>query len=155
MVTGGRWTPSTSSRMSAVPRESSVLEARRRLRGPRAPRPLRELAPPPLRVADVALFYGERSGGIRTYLDAKAAWARQTGLIDHHTIVPGRALRHEGGRHELPSLRLAATNGYRLPLGARVLKATLRSLRPDVVMLHDPFWQPLGVTQTAHDSAPW
>jgi alpha-1,6-mannosyltransferase len=143
--------PSTSSRVRAVPREASVLEARRRLRGTRARRPLRELARPPLRVADVALFYGERSGGIRTYLDAKAAWALQTGLIDHHTIVPGRALRRDGARHELPSLRLAATNGYRLPLGAGALKATLRSLRPDVVMLHDPFWQPLGVTQTAHD----
>jgi alpha-1,6-mannosyltransferase len=135
-----------------VPREAAVLQARRRLLDKRAPRRLRKVAPPPpLRVADVALFYGERSGGIRTYLDAKAAWALRTGLIDHHTIVPGRGLRHDGGRHELPSLRLAACNGYRLPLGAGALKATLRSLRPDVVMLHDPFWQPLGVTQTAHD----
>ncbi len=28
-----------------------------------------------LRIADVTLFYGERSGGIRTYLEAKAAYA--------------------------------------------------------------------------------
>jgi alpha-1,6-mannosyltransferase len=105
----------------------------------------------PLRVVDVALFYGERSGGIRTYIDAKAAWAKSSGLIEHHVIVPGRAERHEGGRHELPSLRLAATNGYRLPLGARALRTTLRELRPDVVALHDPFWGPLRVTQTAHE----
>lgn len=65
-------------------------------------------------------------------------------------IVPGRAERHEDGRHELPSLRLAATNGYRLPVGARALRATLRDIEPDVVALHDPFWRPLGVTQTAH-----
>jgi alpha-1,6-mannosyltransferase len=128
-----------------------VLDARRRLRpghpARSAPRAAREA---PLRVADVALFYGERSGGIRTYLDAKAAWAQAGGLIEHHVVVPGRVERHDGGRHELPSLRLAATNGYRLPLGAGALKDTLRELRPDVVALHDPFWRPLGVTQAAH-----
>ena len=128
-----------------------MLGASRRLRAGdgarRSPRPPRKA---PLRVADVALFYGERSGGIRTYLDAKAAWAQAGGLIEHHVVVPGRVERHEGGRHELPSLRLAATNGYRLPLGAGALKDTLRELRPDIVVLHDPFWRPLGVTQTAH-----
>ncbi len=134
-----------------MPRESAVLEARRRLRrsrlARRATQPVRE---PPLRVVDVALFYGERSGGIRTYIDAKAAWAQATGLIEHHVVVPGNHERHAAGRHELPSLRLAATNGYRMPLGARALRATLRELRPDVVALHDPFWRPLRVTETAH-----
>ena len=132
-----------------MPRESSVVEAGRRLRGVR--RSLQAVPCAPLRVVDVALFYGERSGGIRTYIDAKAAWAQATGLIEHHVIVPGPAERHDGGRHELPSLRLAAKNGYRLPIGARALRATLRALRPDVVALHDPFWRPLRVTQTAHD----
>ena len=135
-----------------MPRESSSLEARRRLRGARAlSRTPSASRPDALRVADVALFHGERSGGIRTYLEAKAVWAQRSGLIEHHVIVPGPAERHEGGRHELPSLRLAASNGYRLPLGARALKQTLRELRPDVVALHDPYWRPLGVTQTAHD----
>ncbi|MGH2919975.1 MAG: glycosyltransferase [Solirubrobacteraceae bacterium] len=134
-----------------MPRESAVLEARRRLRTRRGadPRP-RPAGKRPLRVADVALFYGERSGGIRTYLDAKVAWARATGAIDHHVIVPGHSERHADGRHELRSLRVAASNGYRLPLGAGALKTTLRALRPDVVLLHDPFWRPLGVTQAAH-----
>lgn len=128
-----------------MPREAAVREARRRLRG------AGPLCRAPLRVVDVALFHGERSGGIRTYLEAKAAWARHSGLIEHHVVVPGRAERHEGGRHEVLSLRLAATNGYRLPIGAGALKATLRELRPDVVVLHDPFWRPLAVTQTAHE----
>ena len=72
-----------------------------------------------LRIVDVALFYGERSGGIRTYLDAKARHARATGAFEHHVVVPGPRERHRGGRHELPSLRLAAANGYRVPLGER------------------------------------
>jgi alpha-1,6-mannosyltransferase len=105
----------------------------------------------PLRVADVALFYGERSGGIRTYLDAKIAHAADTGEIDHHVLVPGARERHEGGRHELPALRVVAANGYRMPLGAGALKRTLRTLRPDVVLLHDPFWWPLDVAACARE----
>ncbi len=101
-------------------------------------------------VCDVALFYGARSGGIRTYLDEKARFANDSGAFEHHVIVPGVQERHEAGRHELRSLRLVAHNGYRIPLGAGAVKQTLRRLRPDVVVLHDPFWRPLGVTREAH-----
>jgi alpha-1,6-mannosyltransferase len=101
-------------------------------------------------VADVAMFYGERSGGIRTYLNEKARFAAAGAAFDHHVIVPGRREFHENGRHEVRSLRLAASNGYRLPLGVGALNDTLRALRPDFVLLHDPFWRPQGVTQHAH-----
>ena len=114
-------------------------------------RRLRTVSERPLRVADVALFYGERSGGIRTYLDAKAEHAIGTGEIDHHILVPGARERHAAGRHELPSLRVVAANGYRIPLGAGALKETLRALRPDVVMLHDPFWWPVDVMACARE----
>jgi alpha-1,6-mannosyltransferase len=132
------------------PDSAAALEARRRLQHRRPPAALRAVTPPRLRVADVALFYGERSGGIRTYVDAKAAWARETGAVEHHVIVPGTG-GGDGARHELPSLRLAATNGYRVPIGVGALRATLRALRPDVVLLHDPFWGPLKVARTVHD----
>jgi glycosyltransferase involved in cell wall biosynthesis len=102
-------------------------------------------------VADVALFYGERSGGIRTYLHEKAAYAEVNEAFEHHVVVPGRVERHEGGWHELRALRVAASNGYRIPLGVCALKTTLRSIEPDVVLLHDPFWAPLGVAETAHE----
>ena len=101
-------------------------------------------------VCDVALFYAERSGGIRTYLNEKTRFAAQTEALEHHVIVPGKRERHLGGRHELRSLQLAASNGYRLPLGAGPLRETLRAIRPDVVILHDPFWRPLSVTREAH-----
>jgi alpha-1,6-mannosyltransferase len=114
------------------------------------PAPQRGAAARPLRVVDVALWYGERSGGIRTYLDAKVAHARASGAFEHHVVVPGPRERHDEGRHELPSLRLVAANGYRVPLGARALGRTLAQLRPDVVLLHDPFWLPLHVTEKAH-----
>jgi alpha-1,6-mannosyltransferase len=101
-------------------------------------------------VCDVALFYAERSGGIRTYLDEKANFAQHSGAFEHHLVIPGKRERHEGGRHLLRSLQLAASNGYRIPLGARALKETLRAIRPHVVILHDPFWRPLSVTREAH-----
>ena len=104
----------------------------------------------PFVVCDIALFYAKRSGGIRTYLDEKTRFAAATGAFEHHLIVPGSRERHEGSRHELRSLELAASNGYRIPLGTGALKETLRRVRPDVVVLHDPFWRPLSVTRQAH-----
>ena len=105
----------------------------------------------PLRIADVTMFYGERSGGIRTYLEAKAAYAARTGRFEHHLVIPGRTTTGcSGHRHEHRSLRLAASNGYRLPLGSGDLQATLESIDADVVLLHDPFWTPRTATRVAH-----
>jgi len=117
---------------------------------PIRPAPLAAL--PRLRIADVALFYGERSGGIRTYLEAKADYAARTGAFEHHLVVPGRpAGTPDDGRHEQPSLRLAASNGYRIPLGSGGLQATLRALAPDLVLLHDPYWTPRLASRAAHE----
>lgn len=104
----------------------------------------------PFVVCDIAMFYAARSGGIRTYLDEKRRFVAMSGAFEHHLIVPGRRERHEGSCHELRSLQLAASNGYRVALGAGALKETLRRIRPDVVILHDPFWRPLSVTREAH-----
>lgn len=106
----------------------------------------------PLRVADVAIFYGERGGGIHTYLEAKADFAQRTGAFEHHLVVPGRTSSSAGPyRHEHRSLQLAASNGYRVPIGAAGLPSTLRALRPDVVLLHDPYWTPRLASRAAHE----
>jgi glycosyltransferase involved in cell wall biosynthesis len=87
-----------------------------------------------MRVADVALFYGGRSGGIRTYLDEKATYAAGTGAFEHHLIVPGRQRRSEGRRHELPSVSVAGSNhAFPGPTGlyARGLHPAFRP-QPDV-----------------------
>ncbi len=47
-------------------------------------------------------------------------------------------------------MRLAASNGYRIPFGARALRETLRWLCPELVVLHDPFWRPARVAEEAH-----
>jgi alpha-1,6-mannosyltransferase len=105
-----------------------------------ATRRLAEVPSASLRVVDVALFYGERSGGIRTYLDAKSRYAAASGAFEHHVVVPGRRERHDGSRHELRALSVAASNGYRLPLGTGPLEETLREIAPDVILVHDPYW---------------
>jgi alpha-1,6-mannosyltransferase len=101
-------------------------------------------------VCDVALFYAEQGGGIRTYLDEKARYAERTGAFEHHLVFPGRRQRSHAGRHQVRSLRAEPANGYRVPLGAGALKETLRRIAPDFVILHDPFWRPAEVTRTAH-----
>jgi len=115
---------------------------------------LRLVPRPKLRVVDVALFYGERSGGIRTYLDAKLDYAVRSGAFEHHLVIPGvkPALRpHAAGAvHVVPGVRVARSNGYRWPLGTRRLAALLRELEPDVVLQHDPFWAPLAGAAAAH-----
>jgi alpha-1,6-mannosyltransferase len=101
-------------------------------------------------ICDVALFYAEQGGGIRTYLDEKARYAQASGAFEHHLVFPGRRHRSRAGRHELRSLRVEAANGYRVPFGAGALKDTLERVAPDFVILHDPFWRPVEVTRAAH-----
>lgn len=105
--------------------------------------------PRPLRVADVAVWYGTRSGGIRTYLDAKAHVAARTRVFEHHLVVPAARERHRGGRHELRGVMVGPSNGYRLPIDARPLLRTLADIQPDVVLLHDAHWWPTTVVGSA------
>lgn len=99
----------------------------------------------PLRVVDVATFYGEKAGGIRTYLDAKQAWARTEPGIDHTLVIPGLPERSTAERVEVRSVRAVATNGYRVPFGWADLRRVLLERDPDVVIAHDPFWAGRGL----------
>jgi alpha-1,6-mannosyltransferase len=67
-----------------------------------------------LRIADVVLPFGERSGVIRAYLREKAAFAERTGAFQHHVVVAGLA-------------------------EPRALRATLCAIEPDLLLLHDPW----------------
>lgn len=99
----------------------------------------------PLRVVDVTAFYGEKAGGIRTYLDAKQAWAEQEPGIEHTLVIPGLPERSTDGRVEVSSVRAVATNGYRVPLGWGELREVIVDREPDVVIAHEPFWAARGL----------
>lgn len=92
-----------------------------------------------LRVADVAIWYGERGGGITTYLDAKIEYVARTGAFEHHLIVPGDRDARVGNHHRVRA-RMATANGYRIPLRTSSLSQALRTASPDVVLVHDRFW---------------
>jgi alpha-1,6-mannosyltransferase len=91
------------------------------------------------------MFYGEKAGGIRTYLDAKQAWAQHEPGIEHTLVIPGLPERSTDARVEVPSVRAVATNGYRVPLGWGGLRHVLVDRAPDVVIAHDPFWAARGL----------
>jgi alpha-1,6-mannosyltransferase len=107
-------------------------------------------AQPVLRVADVAIWYGQRGGGITTYLDAKVAYASRTGAFEHHLIVPGDRDVRRGNRHEVRA-HMATSNGYRIPLRTSSLSQALRSAEPDVVLVHDRFWSLAAAGPVAAD----
>ncbi len=103
------------------------------------------MSPEPLRVVDLTAFYGEKAGGIRTYLDAKQRWARTEPGIDHTLVIPGVSANSTDERVEVPSINVVATNGYRAPLGWKALREVLVERRPDVVIAHEPFWAARGL----------
>ena len=80
-----------------------------------------------LRVVDVALSRGEHTYGMRAYLEAKRAFARETDRIEHHLLGPEEA--GPRGRDLLPALE---------------------ALAPDLVLLHDPLWRAREVCRLVH-----
>ncbi len=104
-----------------------------------------------LKIADVAIFYGERSGGIHTYFEAKAAFARRTGVVRAPSSGPGPSHRRRG--RTVTSNAPSPRRLERVPPPARQRRAPghPRRAEPHVVMLHDPFWTPRLVSRAAHE----
>lgn len=98
------------------------------------------------RVVDVTDFYSDTvSGGVKTYLHAKAAAMEALG-IEHVIVVPGA----RPGVEWLGATRLVRTRGwvvpvstsYRVMFSARELRGILERERPDVVEVGSPFIVP-------------
>jgi alpha-1,6-mannosyltransferase len=103
-------------------------------------------------VADVTQWYAPASGGIRTYLHAKAAFAERAGL-DHALVVPG-PVPGEERLHASRVVRLRGRTpsgrwGYRLVPRPGPLVDALDRLAPDVVVLHDVLSFPHAVARWA------
>jgi alpha-1,6-mannosyltransferase len=105
-----------------------------------------------VRVVDVTQWYGPRSGGIRTYLHAKARFAAERDL-EHALILPrpGPGTRRiEGSRvRALPSVPTGQAAGYRLIPNARAIVAALSDLDPSVVVVHDATSFPRAICRWA------
>jgi alpha-1,6-mannosyltransferase len=104
-----------------------------------------------MRVLDLAEFYSERGGGVRSYLDKMLAHA---GELGHEVIVVAPGPRDEdtrvseGGR----IVRYAAPPmpydpSYHAPINIDRMRALVTDLKPDVLQVSSPFI-PLWVAAT-------
>lgn len=101
-----------------------------------------------LRVLDITMFYAEASGGVRTYLAAKARALAARG-VSHALVVPDRrdSISMEGASrvYRLRSPRVPTTPGYRLLVSPQAVERIIHEERPDVIELGSPFLVPFLV----------
>lgn len=100
----------------------------------------------PLRLLDITDFYSDTvSGGVKTYLHAKAA-ALAGADVEHVIMVPGDGAREErlGGSRlvRAPGHVVPMSPAYRVMLSSRPLARMLREFRPDVIEVGSPFVVP-------------
>lgn len=109
-----------------------------------------------MRVVDLTQWYSPVSGGIRTYLRAKADWAAAQGL--HHAAVVTGA---DGGDELVAASRFVRVRGltpsrrwgYRVAPRPAPVIAALEALEPSVVVLHDALAFPRAVARWAAANA--
>src|SRR5262245_5704577 len=96
-----------------------------------------------MRVLDLAEFYSERGGGVRSYLDKML---RCAGPLGHEVIVVAPGPRDEetrvaeGGRIvRYAAPRMPYDRSYHAPIDVFRMRALVRELAPDVLQLSSPF----------------
>jgi len=108
-----------------------------------------------MRLCDITEFYAHSSGGVRTYIAAKARYATEVRGWDHVLIVPaGRGATLVSGQsrtYEIKSPRIPWCAPYRLLCDFEQVRAVLAKERPDVVEVGSPYFAP-WLTKWALDS---
>ena len=106
-------------------------------------------APDPARpfcLLDITMFYGETTGGIRTYLHAKADYVRARPGLRHVIVVPGAAsgVEDEGNVrwYRVRGPRIPTQHPYRLLIDRRALARILAREHPDIIELGSPYIVP-------------
>ena len=93
-----------------------------------------------LRIADVTQWYSPTSGGIRTYLHAKAAYAAHAGTPHGLIVTRGAALLAGVAASRVVGVRgwtLPGRWGYHVALRSRAIIAALEAFEPSVIIIHD------------------
>lgn len=90
---------------------------------------------------DTTMMFAPRSGGVKRYLTAKAAWiAAHRPDVTHTVVVPGpRTTIAPGGVVNIAAPRLPFGDGYRMPTNAVKWESMLRLLEPDLIEAGDVF----------------
>ena len=90
-------------------------------------------------IADITMFYAPASGGVRTYLDAKHHRLDAIQGVRHSLLIPGASAHNADGIYQVPALPLPFGKGYRFPVRLAPWCKTLRSLKPDLIEVGDPY----------------
>jgi alpha-1,6-mannosyltransferase len=107
---------------------------------------------PPLRpgarlgVLDITEWFGETSGGVRTYLMQKAAYVEQRPALKQVLVVPGDddVVTHSNGVrcYRLRGPQIPTQKPYRFMLATRSIRRIIESERPSVVEVGSCFSVP-------------
>jgi alpha-1,6-mannosyltransferase len=127
---------------------------------PRAPLDLSRTAfpqpfggPGRLTVLDITKYFGDSTGGIRTYLLDKAAYVQTRPALRQVLVVPGAvdALAEAGGVrcYRLRGPRIPFDPSYRFLLATRTTRRILEHERPDLIEVGSPWFVP-WVTRRAN-----
>jgi alpha-1,6-mannosyltransferase len=108
------------------------------------PAPLRGGAA--LTVLDITKYFGDATGGIRTYLLAKARYVQARPALRQILVVPGAddALGEEGGVrcYRLRGPRIPFDQSYRFLLATRTTRRIVEHERPDLIEVGSPWLVP-------------
>lgn len=106
-----------------------------------------------LTVLDITKFFGDATGGIRTYLLAKAAYVQSRPELRQVLVVPGAqdGVAEEGGVrcYRLRGPRIPFDSSYRFLLATRTTRRIVEHERPDLIEVGSPWLVP-WVTRRAN-----
>ncbi len=106
-------------------------------------------------ILDITKYFGDATGGIRTYLLAKAAYVQSRADLRQVLVIPGAedGLGEQGGVrcYRLRGPRIPFDQSYRFLLATRTTRRIIEHERPDLIEVGSPWLVP-WVTRRANRS---
>jgi alpha-1,6-mannosyltransferase len=100
----------------------------------------------PLTVLDITKWYGERSGGVRTYLDEKQRYVAGRPDVRHVLVIPGERdqMVDDGNTrcYRIRGPRIPSQRQYRFLLAPRTLRRIIEREQPDIIEVGSPIFVP-------------
>ena len=115
---------------------------------------LHPCASDPLTVLDITEWFGDTTGGIRTYLLQKSLYAQQREQLRHVLVVPGAGnsieTRSNAKTYRLRGPRIPRQPPYRLMLSRSKVMSVVGQERPDIIEVGSPFLSAWLARAAAH-----
>lgn len=111
-----------------------------------APLPPNDRPTAALTVLDITKWFGETSGGVRTYLTEKARYVSERATLRQVLVVPGPfdgyALGDGVRTYRLHGPRIPTQTAYRFLFATRSTRRIVEHERPDLIEVGSPFFVP-------------